>query len=139
MSTVLGNALETIEKERSSNRFHDAFTAVDEVLKEWGENQLADRLVGAIPSTVSWEVVADLLGILTWSTSDNGAAIMRTAERWLREGDDNRKLQIALNLDAYPFRDRTEMEQVLGHLSEVNSVVAARCQVFIATRRELKE
>ena len=41
----------------------------------------------------------------------------RTAERWLVEGTDLRKIQIALNLEVYPFADEHEMYRVLSDVA----------------------
>lgn len=95
---------------------------------------LAERLLAAIPEGCPSEVVADLLEILTWLTTDNGAELMRSAEGWLRDGTDLRRVRIALHLDAYPFLDRTEMERVLLRVAFRLPAVAARCADLIAGR-----
>ena len=135
MNVALANALEAIVRERNSG-FKEASTCVGRLLKEYAEPQIADRLFDEIPRSIPWEVVADLLGILVWITNDNGSDIARTAERWLREGSDTRKVKIALHLEAYPFIDQAEMEHVLGHLIKTNPEVAARCQELIDMRRK---
>jgi hypothetical protein len=46
----------------------------------YGEQDIANRLYEDIPLEIKWQVVANLYGILIWSTNDNGAELMRTAE-----------------------------------------------------------
>ncbi len=138
MKEALSKAISTIECEQGG-RFNESFAQVNQLLAEYGETGLADRLLDEIPPTVSWEVVADLLGILIWSTSDNGAAIMRGAETWLREGNDIRKIMIGLSLDVYPFLDREEMQQVLERIAGLARGVTAKCEEVVASRRKLHE
>jgi hypothetical protein len=38
-------------------------------------DRLAERIASETPASVSWEVIADLLGILEWSIQNNGTAI----------------------------------------------------------------
>jgi hypothetical protein len=53
---------------------------------------------------------ADLLGSLAWTNDDNGYALGRVRERWLREGDLARtELAFAMD-DAYPGRSRAEID-----------------------------
>ncbi len=100
-----------------------------------GEQQLAERLFDQIPRTIPFELVAELFELLVWQTNDNGAAIHRAIEAWLRAGFDNRKLLIALHLGAYPFVNPDEMETVLSELAEKNTRVAQRCNELILSRR----
>lgn len=137
-TTLLAETLATIEAERGG-RFDRSFALAARLLAEFGEADLAERLCAAIPSEWPWEVVADLFGILQWSTSDNGAAISRAAERWLRGGEDLRRIRVALHLDAYPFLDRLEMERVLREVAARHPEVAARCDELIEARRKLPE
>lgn len=135
---ILAEALAAIESERGA-RFDRSFTLVERLLAEFGEADLAERLYAAIPIACPWEVVADLYGILEWSTSDNGAALSRATEAWLRANEDLRRMRIALHLDSYPFLDRSEMEHVLGEVATMHPEVAARCNELIQTRRRLPD
>lgn len=134
MHSTISAALDAICRERDDQSYTEAFDAVDVVVREIGELDLANILFGEIPRSVPFEVVADLFNILLWQTSDNGAAITRAIESWLSEGSDNRKLLIALNLDIYPFVDAKEMDAVLMRLAESNVRVAARCKELIRSR-----
>jgi hypothetical protein len=125
--------LAAIATERGQ-RFDQSFKLVDQLLKAWGEPDLAERLYAATLEH-PWGGVADLFGILAWTTSDNGAAMMRTMERWLRENKAVRKLQIALYQDAYPFLKRDEMENVLQEAARRHPEVAERCSELIRSRR----
>jgi hypothetical protein len=59
----------------------------------------------------------------------------RTVERWLVEGTDLRKIQIALNLEVYPFPDEHEMYRVLSNVAVSHLQVADRCQELISARQ----
>ena len=119
--------------------FRRSFRLVDDVLSEFGEASLAERLYDAIPTDRPWEDVADLFGILVWSTSDNGSALTRVTDGWLKEGSDLRRCQIALHLDTYPFRERVEMEAVLRRVAERMPELAPKCDELIQSRRQLRE
>jgi hypothetical protein len=133
---ILTQTLETIAAERGG-RFDRSFGLVKKLLADFGDGDLAERLYAAIPDDCSWEIVADLFGILEWSTDDNGAALRRAAEGWLRDSDDLRRIRVALHLDTYPFLDRTEMERVLRDLAAHYPEVAVRCGELIESRRRL--
>jgi hypothetical protein len=135
---ILAETLAAIGSERGE-KFDRSFTLVDRLLAEFGEGDLAERLSAAIPIECPWEVVADLFGILQWSTSDNGATLSRATEGWLRAGEDPRRMRVALHLDSYPFLDRSEMEQVLRGVAARHPEVAARCDELIEARRKLPE
>ncbi len=59
----------------------------------------------------------------------------RTAERWLVEGTDLRKIQIALNLEVYPFADEHGMYRVLSDVAVSLPQMASRCQSLISARK----
>jgi hypothetical protein len=138
MNEKLQLALVTVMEERAG-RFDKSFPAVAALVADYSPDDLADRLAIDIPATVPWEVAADVLGILTWSTADNGAAIGRAAERWLVEGNDLRRAQIALNLDAYPFETNDEMRLVLAKIANRFPEISGRCQVMVDSRSRLPE
>ncbi len=135
MHPSLKHALNIISIERNATEYSQAFDAVLEVVNVFGEPDLANRLFVEIPRTVPETLVAELFNLLAWQTNDNGAAMTREVEAWLREGLDTRKLTIAMGLQVYPFPDAQEMYQVLTTLAEVVPEVAARCQGLIALRK----
>jgi len=135
MNDVLANALDAVMEERGV-KFNAAFHAVALLVADYGEVNLAERIAEEVPTSVSWEVVADLLSILEWSTSDNGASIHRTTEQWLSDSLDIRKIQIALHLDVYPFLEFGQMKQVLGRLALAWPQVASQCEALIRQRQQ---
>jgi hypothetical protein len=138
-NTTLVETLAAIEMEQGG-QFDRSFALVDRLLAEFGEADLAERLYAAIPGTCPWEVVASLYSILQWSTSEGGgAALDRAAAGWLRAGEDLRRIRVALHLDSYLFRDRSEMERVLRAVAAKHPEVAARCDELIESRRQLPE
>ena len=135
LQSLLKQTLFMIEAERERD-FDESFLFVDELLKEYGEENLADRLYSDIPIDFSWEVISDLFGILIWSMSDAGAAtFFDTTNQWLLEGNDLRKIRIALHLDFYPFYNQQQMQIVLSELANQYPEVAQQCHDFIASRK----
>ncbi|WP_422775926.1 hypothetical protein ACOXXE_16430 [Pseudomonas mediterranea] len=135
MHPSLQQALDIIAIERNAAEYTRAFAAVGDVVSVFGERDLANRLFAEIPRMVSEELVAELFNLLAWQTNDNGSAMTREVETWLREGQDTRKITIALGLEVYPFPDAQEMYQVLSTLAATNPEVAARCQTLITLRK----
>lgn len=115
------------------------FQLVNKLVAAYGEDGLANRVAADLPSDTTWRQLADLLGIMIWSTSDNGSAIFRSTDAWLLEGSDERLVLAALHLDTYPFRERKEMEQVLTSIAEAFPRAADRCRELIASRRREAE
>ena len=138
MSKVLAVALDTIRRERVGG-FSEAFSRVDAVRAEFGEENLANRLMQAIPADVADEVVADLFGILEWSTADNGSALRRDTDRWLLSNVDDRRIYVALHMEAFPLPDIREMEGVLTRLAEARPMFRSRCKELIAMRRQVED
>lgn len=135
MHPSLQQALDIITVERNAVEYTQAFAAMHDVVSVFGEHDLANRPFAEIPRTVAEELVAELFNLLAWQTNDNGAAMAREVETWLREGQDVRKLTIAMGLDVSPFPDAQEMYQVLSMLASSTPEVAARCQILITSRK----
>lgn len=133
MNEALSSAVDAIRRERDT-RFNQAFAAARRLVDEYGEHGLAERIAAEIPASVPWEIVADLLGILIWTTQDNGLAIQRQTEQWLLEGEDLRKITLALHLDVYPFADPQQMRQVLQRVAETHPSAAAQCDALVRQR-----
>lgn len=137
---ILEQTLRTIQRERSAMLFDASFAWIDRLIAMMGEARLLERLDAAIADTWPWEVVADLVGILVWRTHDQGVALFQSAEGWLREGTNLRRIQIVLAQHRYPFfHDPAEMERVLSDIAQRFPEVAARCEDLITSRRRLKD
>lgn len=135
MHQVVEKALNVIAADSSEPEYNEAFSAARAVVLEFREENLADRLFADIPDSISFRQVARLFDFLAWQTDDNGSAMTRTAERWLVEGTDLRKIQIALNLEVYPFPDEQEMYRVLSGVAVSHPQVADTCQQLIRSRK----
>lgn len=133
MHQVVERALNVIAAESSEPEYTEAFSAARAVVLEFGEENLADRLFADIPDSISFMQVARLFDFLAWQTEDNGSAMTRAIERWLVEGTNLRKVQIALNLDVYPFLDEREMDRVLSDVAVSLPEMADRCQQIISS------
>ncbi|CAI8748848.1 hypothetical protein [Pseudomonas sp. IT-P260] len=137
MHQVVERALNVIAAESSEPQYTEAFSAARAVVLEFGEENLADRLFADIPDSISFMQVARLFDFLAWQTEDNGSAMTRAIERWLLEGTNLRKVQIALNLEIYPFPDEREMYRVLSDVAASLPEMADRCQQIISSRKSL--
>jgi hypothetical protein len=126
MTPILEKCIETICLERD-NGWDSSFDVIAQLVLEYGEESLAERLIEEVPRTVPFEVVSDLLSILIWSTSDNGHAIAKAANIWLREQADTRKILVALNLEVIPFSSAEEAKQVLMPIAETNYLASSHC------------
>ena len=135
MHQVVERALNVIATESSEPEYTEAFSAARAVVLEFGEENLADRLFADIPDSISYMQVARLFDFLAWQTEDNGSAMTRAIERWLVEGTNLRKVQIALNLDVYPFLDEREMDRVLFDVAVSLPEMDDRCQQIISSRK----
>lgn len=135
MHQVVERALNVIAAESSEPKYSEAFSAVRAVVVEFGEENLADRLFADIPDSIAFMQVARLFDFLAWQTDDNGSAMTRTAERWLVEGTDLRKIQIALNLEVYPFPDEHEMYRALSDVAVSHPQVSDTCEKLISSRK----
>lgn len=134
---LVTKTLDTIAAERGN--LDRSFDLVHEVIREVGEAGLTERLYAAIPVVRPWEDIADLFGILIWSTSDNGGALMRTMEQWLLDATDVRQCQIALHLDVYPFSSPSSepgtMERVLADVAAKFPQVSEQCRELMESCR----
>ena len=135
MHQVVERALNVIAAESSEPEYTEAFRAVHAVVVEFGEENLADRLFADIPDSIPFMQVARLFDFLAWQTNDNGSAMTRTVERWVVEGTDLRKIQIALNLEVYPFPDEHEMYRVLSDVAVSHPQVSDTCEKLISSRK----
>ena len=135
MHQVVERALSVIAAESSETEYTEAFSAAHAVVVEFGEENLADRLFADIPDSTSFMLVARLFDFLAWQTHDNGSAMTRAVERWLLEGTDLRKIQIALNLEVFPFPDEYEMYRALSDVAISHPQVADNCQQLISSRQ----
>ncbi|MBM7844857.1 hypothetical protein [Herpetosiphon giganteus] len=133
---ILAQTLQAIQKEYPNGDIGEIGMWLGRLLEDAGEEQLAERLDAAIDDTWPWEIVGVLFEALSWWTSDEGSALLRTTEGWLREGTNLRRIQIALAQDTFPFRDANEMFRVLEGIAQRFPEVADTCQRWITWRHE---
>ncbi len=98
MHPVLAQVIAAICTERDG-RFREAPVLVQQLLSEYGEHDLANRLFAEIPRDVPFEVVADLFELVLKSGNEGCAdSIARSTRSWLRQTADSRKLSVALRV-----------------------------------------
>lgn len=114
--------------------------AVYELLASYqGRGQVADLLWADLPPATSVEDVADLLNLWSWRTDDNGAQIMRTAERWIDECVNSKKVGVAISLEAFPFvDDRVRLARMML-VGERFPEHRHRCEYIIAETKTMKD
>jgi hypothetical protein len=130
---LLQETLSVIALERSRS-FDTSFDLVDDLLVAYGHRGLIEHLYADIPKDYPWEVIADLFVLLMWAMGDQGAALATLTECWLLQANNLKKIQIALNLEVYPFDDAEQMQHVLAVVAYRYPEVAPRCQELIASR-----
>lgn len=133
MNLAVASALDAVRAERGS-RLVTAFEKAQAVLDQLGEFGIASRVVSEAPHASSKDI-ADLLSILCWMGTDNGAGIRREAEEWLTTATDAQRVEVALHLEAYPFLDQFEMERVLRNVASKHSHLGGRCFELIEARK----
>ncbi|MFO1482031.1 MAG: hypothetical protein U1F71_01590 [Verrucomicrobiaceae bacterium] len=134
----LNQIYDELAAQPENGQFGDAvFRLVDALILEIGEEGIADKVIDATPLAVPWSQIANILGIMIWSTTDNGAdGIVRAAESWLVDGRDERRAFVALHLDVYPFKNPSQMKTVLEHVSSIYPSLAAACAAMISSREK---
>lgn len=137
MNPALQKSLDAICLERDGFEYSTAFDAAHELVREYGEENLANRLFSEIPRVIPYEVVADLFNILIWQTTDNGSALLRETEDWLVEASDNRKILISLAMDVYPFLEFDKMKSVLTSLANSKPNFSEKCKTLILAREKM--
>lgn len=135
---LLAVALEQVATLRQSG-FRGDDSAVLQLLRVYGEGEhLVSSLWADLPNGCPREDVADLLALWSWRTNDNGAAITRTLEGWIRECSDELKVWVALHQDAFPFVAHADRISHLATVAQTFPSLAPRCEALIAQSREWK-
>ncbi|MFK5947964.1 MAG: hypothetical protein QM500_04225 [Methylococcales bacterium] len=79
-----------------------------------------------------------ILDVSAWCGSDNGSALHRTLESWLYSSNEQ-KIYAALNVEAYPFIEKVEMEKCLKQLQVKYPQFREKCEYLIDSRNQLNE
>lgn len=136
---LLAVALEQVAALRQSG-FRGDDSAVLHLLRDYGEgDHLVSNLWADLPDGCPREDVADLLALWSWRTNDNGAAIMRTLERWIRDCSDEMKVWVALHQEAYPFVAHSDRINHLAKVAKKFPLLAPRCEAMIAQSRQWEQ
>lgn len=119
-----------------------AFDQVAPALLEFGEDDLAERLMDAA-GDAPWEGIAAFLNIASWEVSPAAESrIFETIEAWLAAAQDIRRVQVALHLDVIPFSKKgSDPRTLVGILDNVSAAfpeTAARCHHLLEQARLLK-
>ncbi|GAA5495953.1 hypothetical protein Rhal01_02134 [Rubritalea halochordaticola] len=138
--TTLQATYHELANQPEENSFTEAaFDLVDSLIVEYGEEGLAEKVMQDTPADTPWQHTADILGIMIWSTSDNGSGISRETEQWLRDRSDERRCWIALHLDSSPFRNSAEMKRELCEVAHTFPKLASRCEERINSCERIHE
>lgn len=117
----------------------EQFELIEQFVAQNPNEDLAELIfAGAVEDTEPWKVGA-LFDCLVWSTPNNGSALMRTMENWLR-GDDPRRIEHALSMGCvFPFRDAGTMKDVFSRINSRWPQFAERCNERVERRARLPE
>ena len=109
--------------------------AVEDLFRALGSEDIAP-LVGQLvrQERLSLHAGSALLAVATWCGQENGAALHRTLDQWLREGSDSQRISLALTHSVFPFIDAAEMDKVLTQIAERFPEHAAQCRYLIVNR-----
>jgi len=135
MDAILLAALDAVSRERGS-RFRDTFDCAKALLAAYGQENIAERIAVEAGSQASPLVAADLLSVLFWFSTDNGASIRRASEAWLEECADAWKVEVALHLETYPFLDAEKMQDTLGRVAGRFPLLGGRCEELRTLRAQ---
>lgn len=133
--TIIEDTLAEVQALRTQN-FRGSDELIIRLLRSYPDDEaLADHLWADLPANAAVHDIADLLSLWSWRAEDNGARILRTAERWIEEGRDSKKIEVALNLDAFPFLDDEVRVVRLVKIAAKFPQLAPRCQRIIDQSR----
>ncbi len=109
--------------------------AVEDLFRAQGCEDIAPLVEQLVrEERLSLRAASALLAVATWSGSENGESLQRTLEQWLREGDDSRRISLALHEGVFPFVSTSEMDEVLMRVAARFPEHAARCRDLIVNR-----
>ncbi|WP_418955790.1 hypothetical protein [Streptomyces tritici] len=112
---------------------HDA---VDALIEAYGADDIAELVAGAVDAgRLTVRQATTVLGVATWSGTDNGASLFRTLDAWVRRADDTGRLYMALHQPAWPLPTRAEMNAKLTEIAARYPEHREICARKIATRR----
>lgn len=118
-TAFIDRCLDTIQSEMGAPpAYQQSFDELDRFVEAVGDRDVAELLAGFVGPSRPRQVICEMLGILVWSTPDNGSAIFRTYDRWLRECSDEKKCWLALNGQVLVLSSATEAGQVLSKVIE---------------------
>ena len=99
-------------------------------------NEMMEFLFANRAPSLPPQALADVFDQLIWCMADNGEALLKVREDWLRSNDKPRvEIALAMN-ETYPFDDASEMEAVFSQISEKWPELSARCRQLMAARNE---
>ena len=132
MNHLVSQCLDVIESETGSGlRFDQSFRAVDVVLAHLGQADIANKLWGLVGDSGRMVALSELLGILIWTTSDNGHEVMLTLNQWLRDAESEAKCWIALNGEYLVLGSAIEARNVLSVVASKFPSLVGDCQMHI--------
>jgi hypothetical protein len=106
--------------------------ALVRVIERVGDDKLPDCVAAAVEEGIfTLDEGTLLIGVASYSTSDEGYRIQRVLERWLENGSDERRIAMALDHDTVPFRSRERRRVVLMAIAARFPQFASKCRYFV--------
>jgi hypothetical protein len=143
LSPTLRATLTTVAAERPHFTELSA-ELVRRLRREYGDDNLADRLMADIPPDWPTDDVADLFYLLhLWMSPPRarvvGASIAAMLKRWLREADDVRKLAVALRDMSFLIAAEKDGRDILVRVARRFPQFKRECERAIAVDRQLRQ
>ncbi|RST13005.1 hypothetical protein E2C00_16705 [Streptomyces sp. WAC05374] len=124
-----------VPEDESAELPDDLFDAVDQLIAAYGADDIAEIIAQAVRSgRITVRQATTCLGVAQWSGTDNGAALRRTLDDWVRRADDTARLHMALHQGMWLLPTATEMHAKLTEIAVRYPEHQAVCRYLISTR-----
>lgn len=113
---------------------------VERLMATIGNEDICEVVAEAVrEGIVSLEHGGTIIGVASWSGSENGASAQKTLENWLRNSEDPIEVGLALAQNVSPFSSAAECYSVLEEVARRFPGYEERCAELISWRRTSEE
>jgi len=116
-----------------NNPHPDIHDLISNLYKELKTEDIADYVYNSAPVDYPIEKFLCIFDCAAWCGSENGCSMQKTIESWL-DGNDSKKITIALNVEVYPFPEEEKMYSKFKGLCKRLPQFLARCNSIIESR-----
>lgn len=105
---------------------HETSDLIRRFVAQHQDEDLAELVSEGVEQIADATKAGAVLELLLWYAPDNGAAIVRTVERWLLESNP-KKIAVALAMsERFPLKNREEAERALARIKKESPELARR-------------